>query len=90
MSGIELLNREEQVQVTDHIVHLRHHRVLAIDHGERSGALLTEVHDRLGFELAHGSLHKWIIRNVADAEFDLFARSAHTTDPDGGESAQSV
>ena len=49
-SGTEFAHGEEQVQRAHDIVHLREHRVLAVDHRIRSGALLGKVHDGFGLE----------------------------------------
>ncbi len=41
----ELLQGEEEVQRADHVVDLGEHRVFAVDHRVRRGALLGEMND---------------------------------------------
>src|SRR5579872_1405354 len=69
---IKLPYRKQQIQVTDDVVDLCHHRVLAVDHGKRRGALLTEVQDCLRFEAPHEAPHEWVIADVADEDGNLF------------------
>ena len=65
--------REQQIQRAHHVVHLREDRVLAVDHRIRRGALLGEMHHRIGRESLHHLSEKIVVRDVAREEFDLFA-----------------
>ncbi len=71
--AIHLGDREHHVQGADDVVRLGVHRVLAIDHRVRSGALLGVVHDRAGPKPAYRVEDELGVAQVADKQFELVA-----------------
>ena len=62
--GQEFLDREENIQRADYVIHLGEHGVAAVDHGIRRGTLLGEMHDGLGLEALHHRAHKLVVGDV--------------------------
>jgi hypothetical protein len=67
----ELLDRKHHVDVADHVVVLREHRALAINHGVGGGPLLAEVHDRVGAEGGDGLRQELPVADVADLQVNV-------------------
>ena len=72
--GVQLANREQHIQRAHHVVYLREHRVLPVDHRIRRGALLGKVNHRVGLEILEGSRKEVVIRHVHYKKLDRLAR----------------
>ena len=70
--GPKFAERKQQVQRSNHIVHLREHRMLAVDHRIRSGALFGEVNHRIRLEVFDHTGQKIVVVHVADKHLDGF------------------
>src|SRR5579863_9561801 len=68
--GNDLVDGKQQVQSADHVVHLREHGVLAVDHGVRRGPLLGEVNYRVRLEGPDRGGEKLVIGNIPREEVD--------------------
>jgi len=68
------VQREEQVERPDDVVHLREHRVFAVDHGVGRGALLGEVDDDIGLEGGDRLREGGVARHVGDEDGHRVAR----------------
>ena len=71
---LKFAQREEHVHGPDHVVHLREDRVLAVDHGIRRGALLSEVNHRFRFKRLDSRGQKFVVGYIADEQLDRLAR----------------
>ena len=71
---VRLLNGVHDVEVPDDIVDLGVDRMLAVDHGVRSRALLTEVHDGVRLGLGDHAIRECGVGQVADADVDGMTR----------------
>jgi hypothetical protein len=71
--GDAIADREQQVEVADHVRALRLHRVPARDHRIRRRWLLAVVHDRVGQHLGHDAVEELALFDVADEGVDLAA-----------------
>ena len=70
--GVDLGDREQQVQVADHIVLLRVHGMRPVDHGIRRGPLFGKVHHRVRRHLFHHLGKEIVLRDVSRQELDIF------------------
>jgi hypothetical protein len=77
------------LSVPDDVVHLREHRMFAVDHGIGSGALLGKMDHCLGFEALDDRGEKVVLHHIADKEFNGLARKLlpNSGDPKAGGSA---
>src|ERR1700682_1727720 len=66
-------NSEEHVHRAYHIIYLREDGVLAVDHGIRSGALLSEVNDGVGSESLDRRFEEIVIGDVTHKKLDGLA-----------------
>ena len=71
--GLELAQREQQVQRAHHVVHLGEDRVLAVDHGIGRGALLGEMNHGVRLEVLDRGGEKVVVGHVADEELDVLS-----------------
>ena len=71
--AIDVGDRVHHVEVADDVVGLRVDRVRLVDHRVRRCALLAEVDDRLGAEVAHHLVHELGVAEVADVGLDRLA-----------------
>src|ERR1035438_789762 len=72
--GLEFLNREQHVQRSDNVVHLRKYGVLAIDHRIGRGALFGEMDHSVRLKVFKHRRQKVVIRYVANEQFDGLSR----------------
>jgi hypothetical protein len=72
-SGAEFAQREQQIEGPHHVVYLCKHRVLAVDHGVRRGALLGKMHHGVRREPFHHLGDEIVVGDIAGQEFDIFA-----------------
>jgi hypothetical protein len=68
--GLKFAQGEQQIQRANDVVYLSEHRMFAVDHGIRSGALLGKVHNRFGFEILYYVGEKIVFRYIADKELN--------------------
>ncbi len=68
--GLELAQREEQVQRPDQVVDLGEGGVLAVDHGIRRRPLLGEMDDGVGLEVANVGRKESEVGHVAHKKVD--------------------
>ena len=71
--GVGLGDREQHVQVPDHVVLLGVHRVRPVDHRVRRGPLLGEVDHGLGLEVPDDVVGEQRVGQVTDVHADLLA-----------------
>ena len=72
-SGRQLANREQQVERADDVVDLGEDGVLPIDHRVGRGALLGEVHDRVGPLALDDRGQELVVGDVAGIGLDVAA-----------------
>ena len=70
---VGLGDREQDVQVPDHVVLLGVHRVRPVDHRVRRGPLLGEVNHGLQLEVGDDVVREHRVRQVTDVQPDLLA-----------------
>ena len=68
--GPEFLKRKQEVQRSHHIVHLSEHRMFAVDHRIRSGALLGKVNHRIRLEVFDHARQEIVVVDIADKHLD--------------------
>src|ERR1700733_6089839 len=74
--GLEFLDREQNVQCSNHIVNLAENCMPTVDHRVWRRPLLSKMDHGLGRKLAHNARQKLIVQNVANKAFDRLTRNS--------------